>query len=90
MSLGTHDGRRIGGVMRFHNTAAFGWIEDGKIKLRVGCKTHMKRARKSTAKTGSAVRLVCSHGCVLGEWEDENELKADLKKLQDRLVWKKV
>jgi len=76
--------------MRFHNTAAFGWIEDGKIKLRVGCKTHMKRARKSTAKAGSAVRLVCPNGCVLGEWKDESQLKADLKKLRDRLVWEKV
>jgi hypothetical protein len=91
MSFGTHYGRRIGGViMRFHNTAAFGWIEDGKIKLRVGCKTHMKRARKSTAKAGSAVRLVCPSGCVLGEWKDKNQLMADLKKLRDRLVWEKV
>jgi len=76
--------------MRFDNTAAFGWVEDGKIRLRVGCKTHMRRARISTAKVGSAVRLVCSAGCVLGEWENKGEMIADLKKLKARLVWEKV
>lgn len=76
--------------MRFENTAAFGWLENGKIRLRIGCKTHMKRAGVSTAKVGSAVRLGCPSGCVLGEWEDRSEMIADVKKLQARLVWEKV
>jgi hypothetical protein len=72
--------------MNFDNTAAFGWLQNGKIRLRIGCGTHMKKARKSTHKGSPAVRLVCPDGCVLGEWKNESEMNADVRKLKDRLI----
>jgi len=75
--------------MNFHNTAAFGWLQNGKLRLRIGCRTHMKKARKSTHKDSLALRLLCPNGCVLGEWKSEREMNADVRKLKGRLILEK-
>jgi hypothetical protein len=50
-----------GVVMRSDNAAAFGWVEDGKIRLRVGCKAHTRKARISTCQG----RFGCTYMFVL-------------------------
>ncbi len=74
----------------FQNTAAFGWLQDGKVEIRIGCQKHMKPVSKATSGggTGPGVMLLCPDGCVIWEWENDEKLAADVKELRSRIVWK--
>jgi hypothetical protein len=67
-----------------HGTLVIGWLEQGNVKFRIGCRTHMGEAVRAISDGG--VLLVCRQGgCPLGKWNDEASFQADIEALREKL-----
>ena len=62
--------------MAFYNVAILGWEKDGEFLIRVGCSTHFKVVERLVGK-GDGFSLGCPDGCLVGEWENEEEFIRD-------------
>lgn len=71
--------------MGFLNLFIIGWLEQGTVKMKVGCPTHKSDALRAASLDGG-VLLVCSQaGCPIGEWTDEAGFEKDMNALRERL-----
>jgi len=67
-----------------HGTVVIGWLQQGNVKFRIGCGTHMVEAVRATSDGG--VLLVCSRGgCPLGYWSDEESFQTEIVALGEKL-----
>lgn len=70
--------------MGLERLSVYCWLEQGGVKLRIGCPTHNVEAVRVTSNGG--VQLVCGEaGCPLGQWSDEASFRADIEAIREKL-----